>query len=43
MDEEYTRLEEELARINAPTETLNRLLLKLFPQLKSQVKKDVTN
>ena len=43
MDEEYTRLEEELARINAPTETLNRLLLKLFPQLKSHLKKDVTN
>ena len=43
MNEEYTRLEEELARINAPTETLNRLLLKLFPQLKSHMKKDVTN
>ena len=43
MDEEYTRLEEELARINAPTETLNRLLLKLFPQLKSHLKKGVAN
>jgi hypothetical protein len=43
MDEEYTRLEEELARINAPTETLNRLLLKLFPHLKSHMKKGVTH
>jgi hypothetical protein len=43
MDEEYTRLEEEFARINAPTETLNRLLLKLFPQLKSHMKKGVTH
>jgi hypothetical protein len=43
IDAEYTRLEEELSRINAPTETLNRLLLKLFPQLKSHLKKDVTN
>ena len=43
MDEEYMRLEEELARINAPTEKLNRLLLKLFPQLKSHLKKGVAN
>jgi hypothetical protein len=43
MQEEYTRLEEELARINAPTETLNRLLLKLFPHLKSHMKKGVTH
>ena len=43
MQEEYTRLEEELARINAPIETLNRLLLKLFPHLKSHMKKGVTH
>jgi hypothetical protein len=43
VDEEYTRLEEELARINAPIETLNRLLLKLFPHLKSHMKKGVTH
>ena len=43
MQEENRRLEEELAQINAPTETLNNLLVELFPQLKSKIKKGVTN
>ena len=43
MQEENRRLEEELAQINAPTETLNNLLVELFPKLKSKIKKGVTN
>ena len=43
MQEEYRHFEEKLARINAPTETLNNLLVELFPQGKSKMKKDVTN
>ena len=43
MQEEYRHLEEELTRINAPTEKLNNLLLEFFPKLKSKMKKDVTN
>ena len=43
MQEENRRLEEELARINAPTETLNNLLVEFFPKLKGKMKKDVTN
>jgi hypothetical protein len=43
MQEEYWHLEEELARINAPTEKLNNLLVELFPKLKSKMKKFVTN
>jgi hypothetical protein len=43
MDAEYSRLEEALARMNAPTETLNNLLVKLFPLVKSKMKKGVTN
>ena len=35
MQEEYRHLEEELTRINAPTEKLNNLLLELFPKLKN--------
>jgi hypothetical protein len=43
MQEEYRHFEEKLARINAPTETLNNLLVELFPQGKSKMKKGVTN
>jgi hypothetical protein len=43
MQEETRRLEEELARINAPTATLNHLLVALFPKLQSKMKKDVTH
>jgi enoyl-CoA hydratase/carnithine racemase len=43
MQAENRRFEEELARINAPTETLNNLLVELFPQVKSKMKKGVTN
>jgi hypothetical protein len=43
MQEEYRHFEEKIARINAPTETLNNLLMELFPQGKSKMKKDVTN
>ena len=43
MQEEYSRFKEELARINAPTETLNNLLGGLFPHIKSKMKKGVTN
>ena len=43
MQEENRRFEEELARINAPTETLNKLLVEFFPQVKSKIKKGVTN
>ena len=43
MQEEYRHLEEELARINEPTEKLNNLLVEFFPQLKSKIKKGVTN
>src|ERR687896_308151 len=38
MQEEYRHLEEELTRINAPTEKLNNLLLEFFPKLKSKMK-----
>ena len=34
MQEENRRFEEELARINAPTETLNNLLGEIFPALR---------
>jgi hypothetical protein len=43
MQEEYRHFEEEIARINAPTEKLNNLLVEFFPQLKSKIKKGVTN
>ena len=43
MQEENRRFEEELARINAPTETLNNLLGEIFPHIKSKMKKGVTN
>jgi ATP-dependent Lon protease len=43
MQEEYRHFEEQLARIHAPTETLNNLLVELFPQGKRNMKKDVTN
>ena len=43
MQEESRRFEEELARINAPTETLNKLLVEFFPQVKSKIKKGVTH
>jgi hypothetical protein len=43
MDAEYRRFEEDLARINAPTETFNNLLGELFPHIKSKMKKGVTN
>ena len=43
MQEEYRHLEEELVRINAPTEKLNNLLVELFPKLKSKMKTFVTN
>ena len=43
MQEENRRFEEELARINAPTETLNNLLGERFPHMKSKLKKGVTN
>jgi hypothetical protein len=43
MQEENRRFEEELARINAPTKKLNNLLVELFPHMKRQLKKGVTN
>ena len=43
MQEENRRFEEELVRINAPTETLNNLLVEFFPQVKSKIKKGVTH
>jgi hypothetical protein len=43
MQEEFRHLEEELARMNAPTEKLNNLLVELFPFMKSKIKKGVTN
>ena len=43
MQEEYRHFEEEIARINTPTEKLNNLLVEFFPQLKSKIKKGVTN
>jgi hypothetical protein len=43
MQEENRRFEEELARINAPTDTLTSLLGEIFPHIKSKMKKGVTN
>jgi hypothetical protein len=43
MDAEYRRLEEELARLNAPSEKLTSLLGELFPLVKSKMKKGVIN
>jgi hypothetical protein len=42
-DEENTKLEEELIRINAPTEKFNRLMLEIFPHLKSKLEKKESN
>jgi hypothetical protein len=43
MQEEFGHLEEKLARMNTPTEKLNSLLGKLFPHIKSTMKKGGTN